>query len=429
MAYAGKKGLVHRDINPANIMVSEYHQIKLIDFGLACPVGTDDFMMGGNLHYLAPEVFDGEPADFRSDLFSLGITAFHMITGRLPWDATDSGEIMKQTRHQPLPDPGKQVKNLPGSLRAFILKACEKDPDIRFQTPDEARKWLVNATDFGPAPVRKSGPVLLPGRYCCMSTGRHETRDALPGLHMDIAAATHIGHQRKTNQDRYLACLENQSDPKDQNFALLALADGMGGAIGGEIASSHVIKHLQGITLQDDVSPLDSLKRFYMTMDRDICDMAEKDPYLNGMGTTLVCAVVSDNTVFWAHSGDSRLYLLHGDDLTKITRDQTLADFLIREKQITPDQAKTHYSRQVLEQYIGCSELAVQSGRFELAEDDMILFMSDGCYRTVSSGIIIKECRRAAGPAEAADALVRQALTKDGTDNITVVALKLRQAF
>ncbi len=71
----GKK-LVHRDINPANIMVSEYHQIKLIDFGLACPVGTDDFMMGGNLHYLAPEGFDGEPADFAATCFLLGSLPF-----------------------------------------------------------------------------------------------------------------------------------------------------------------------------------------------------------------------------------------------------------------------------------------------------------------------------------------------------------------
>jgi serine/threonine protein phosphatase PrpC len=426
MAYAGNKGLVHRDINPANIMVSKDHQIKLIDFGLACPVGTDDFMMGGNLHYLAPEVFDGEPADFRSDLFSLGITAFHMVTGRLPWDAADSAELMKQIRHQPLPDPGEPVKNLPESLRQFILKACGKDPDKRFQTPEEARKWLVNATDFGPAPVRRSGPVLLPGRYCCMSTGRHETRDALPGGHMDIAAATHIGHQRKTNQDRYLTCLENQSDPKGRDFALLALADGMGGAIGGEIAADHVIKHLQGLTLQDDGSPLDSLKRFYMTMDRDICDMADKDLYLNGMGTTLVCAVVSGSTVFWAHSGDSRLYHLHGDHLTMITRDQTLADFLVAEKEISPDQAQTHYSRHVLEQHIGCGELAPQSGRFELTDDDMILLMSDGCYRHISLDTIITTCRQTTDPATAADALIKAALTEDGSDNITGVILTLR---
>ncbi|MDZ7665118.1 MAG: protein phosphatase 2C domain-containing protein [Desulfotignum sp.] len=108
-------------------------------------------------------------------------------------------------------------------------------------------------------------------------------------------------------------------DPEWPDFALLALADGLGGAIGGEIAADHVIKHLQGLNLQEDTSPLDSLKRFYMKMDRDIFSMGETDSYLSGMGTTLTCAVVSDNTVFWAHSGDSRLYFLHGDHLTLIT--------------------------------------------------------------------------------------------------------------
>ncbi len=426
MVYAGKKGLVHRDINPTNIMVSEDHRIKLIDFGLACPVGTDDFLMGGNLYYLAPEVFDGEPADFRTDLFSLGLTAFHMVTGRLPWDTADSAQLMKQIRHQPLPDPSEQVKHLPDSLRQFILKACEKDPDHRFQTPEEARQWLANATDFDFSPVRRSGPVLLPGRYCCMSTGQNEARDTLPGRRMNIAAATHIGHLRKTNQDRYLACLENPSHPQGHDFALLALADGLGGAIGGEIASGHVIKHLQGLALEKRSSPLESLKRFYTKMDKDLCDMAEKDPYLNGMGTTLVSAVVSGSTVFWAHSGDSRLYHLHGDDLTRITRDQTLADFLVAEKEISPDQAKTHYSRQVLEQYLGCGELAVQSGRFELAEEDMILLMSDGCYRHIPPDIIITTCRKTTDPARAADTLIKTALTEDGSDNITVVILTLR---
>jgi protein phosphatase len=336
---------------------------------------------------------------------------------------------MKQIRYQPLPDPEKSVKNLPESLKQFILKACEKDPDRRFQKPEEARQWLADATDFSPGPVRRPGPGPLPGRYCCMSTGRHEMRDSLSGRSMDIAAATHIGHQRKTNQDRYLICVENPFLPRDRDFALLALADGLGGAVGGEIASDHVIRHLQGLALDKTSSPLESLTRFYRKMDQDLCDMAKKDSYLTGMGTTLVCAVVSDNTVFWAHSGDSRLYLLHGDHLTRITRDQTLADFLAAEKEITPDQAKTHYSRQVLEQYLGCGELAPQSGRFELAENDTILLMSDGCYRTVSPDTIIRECRRSSDPALAAAGLVKQALSEDGSDNITVLINAVKRFF
>ncbi|MFU8770144.1 MAG: protein kinase domain-containing protein [Desulfotignum sp.] len=418
MAYAARKGLVHRDINPANVMVSDNHQVKLIDFGLACPPGTDDLLMGGNFNYLAPELFDGEPADFRSDMFSLGITVFHMVTGHLPYDTADPAETMKQIRTAPLTDPGKLVKDLPRRLGKFILKACEKDPDHRFQTPDEARQWLTGHSSAAPCPTPCA---LLPpvfSRRCRLTHGRHEQQDILTCRHLHIAGATHIGLNRKTNQDRYLICLENQLSAGATPGAMLALADGLGGAIGGETAADHVIRHL---AMPEQEFSLDLLRRFAEKMDRDICAMAETDPYLNGMGTTLTCAVVYGRTVFWVHSGDSRLYHLKKDRLVRITRDQTLAAFLIREKQITPDQARTHYSRQVLEQYIGCQHLTPLSGTFDAAAGDMILLMSDGCYRHVPPGRIVGICRRACSPDRAADILVKQALNAGGTDNITVI--------
>jgi eukaryotic-like serine/threonine-protein kinase len=418
MAYAGDKGLVHRDINPANVMVSDHHQIKLIDFGLACPAGTDDLLMGGNFNYLAPELFDGEPADFRSDMFSLGMTAFHMVTGHLPYDTTDPARIMKQVRTAPLPDPGKLVKNLPRHLGEFILKACEKDPDQRFQTPDAARQWLADHTAVlhnDRASARRT-PEPGPGRR--FTDGRHKTQDTLKNRHLDIAGATHIGLNRKTNQDRYLICLATGTKTPADPAALLALADGLGGAVGGEIAADHVIRHL-AMPKQPPAPAI--LRRFAKKMDRDICAMAEKDPYLNGMGTTLTCAVLWDHTVFWVHSGDSRLYHLRGNTLTRITRDQTLADFLLQEKEITPKQAQTHYSRQVLEQYIGCQHLTPLSGTFTLDAGDMLILMSDGCYRHVPPDTITDICRRSGTPARAADTLVKRALDAGGTDNITVV--------
>ncbi len=417
MAYAGEKGLVHRDINPANVIVSDNHQIKLIDFGLACPPGTDDSLMGGNFNYLAPELFDGEPADFRSDMFSLGITVFHMVAGHLPYDTTDPVQTMKQIRTVPLPDPGKLVKNLPRHLQEFILKACEKDPDQRFQTPDAAQQWLTGRTtatsDYRTAADRtpETGP-------CRFTDGRHETQDTFKNQHLDIAAASHIGLNRKTNQDRYLICLDTGREHTPRSAALLALADGLGGAVGGEIAADHVIRHL---AMPDQPPTPAILRRFAKKMDQDICAMAEKDPYLNGMGTTLTCAVLWDHTVFWVHSGDSRLYHLRGNTLIRITRDQTLADFLLQEKEITPKQAQTHYSRQVLEQYIGCQYLTPLSGTFPLDAGDMLILMSDGCYRHVAEDKIVTVCRTAPTPDRATQTLVRLALDGGGTDNITVV--------
>jgi serine/threonine protein kinase len=158
LAYAAEKGLVHRDINPSNVIVLPNDRIKLIDFGLAGPIGTDDFQPDGNFHYQAPELFDGEPADFRSDIFSLGLTAFHMVSGRLPFLSENPAEVMKMMRTRTIPDPGKQVEDLPEILRQFILTACSRDPDQRFQTPKQAQAFLSNET-----PVKKIHPA-LPGK-------------------------------------------------------------------------------------------------------------------------------------------------------------------------------------------------------------------------------------------------------------------------
>lgn len=142
MAYAGEKGLIHRDINPSNVMVLVNDRIKLIDFGLACPIGEEGFQMDGNFNYLAPELLDGEPGDFRSDIFALGITAFQMVTGQLPFPTDNQAQWMKDMRKTPIPDPGKWVEDLPETLRSFIIKACEKDPNKRFQTPGQVGDWL-----------------------------------------------------------------------------------------------------------------------------------------------------------------------------------------------------------------------------------------------------------------------------------------------
>lgn len=141
----------------------------------------------------------------------------------------------------------------------------------------------------------------------------------------------HIGLNRKTNQDRYLICLDTGMDIPVRPAVLLALADGVDGAVGGEIAADHVIQHL---AMPDHPPTPAFLPRFAWKMDRDICAMAEKDPYLNGMGTTLTCAVLWNHTVFWVHSGDSRLYHLRENTLTKITRRAALAGLVLSHDEI-----------------------------------------------------------------------------------------------
>ncbi|NOY69460.1 MAG: protein kinase [Deltaproteobacteria bacterium] len=137
LSYAHDKGIIHRDINPSNIIVLQNDRLKLIDFGVACPAGTEDFLIGGAVPYIAPELFDGEPADRRSDIYALGITAYEIVTGKRPYPEEDYAELMKLKRDLDIPDPLKTVPDLPEPLRRFILTACSLDPDKRY--PDAGR--------------------------------------------------------------------------------------------------------------------------------------------------------------------------------------------------------------------------------------------------------------------------------------------------
>lgn len=143
LTHAHQKGLIHRDINPSNMMVLSNERLKLIDFGLACPDGSDDMELGGALPYMAPELLDGEPADKRSDIYALGITAFELVTGKTPHDTSDAGRFMLQRKTEDIPDPIQQIPDLPQGLRHFILKACRLDSAARYQDAGQALQDLI----------------------------------------------------------------------------------------------------------------------------------------------------------------------------------------------------------------------------------------------------------------------------------------------
>ena len=138
LQYAHEREIIHRDIKPANIQVTSNGQIKLMDLGLALPREakrvTAHGMVIGTPAYLSPEQAQGLKLDHRTDIYSLGIVLYEMVTGQLPFNADDIGALLLQQVKQPPPPPRLIVSDLPVALENVILKALEKNPNRRFQS-------------------------------------------------------------------------------------------------------------------------------------------------------------------------------------------------------------------------------------------------------------------------------------------------------
>lgn len=132
-------GLIHRDIKPENIMVTLEGIVKLTDLGLSIYAGEENSpdAVAGSPAYMSPEQLSGKPLDSRSDIYSLGITLFQMMTGRLPYDGTNIKSIADQHFFTPVPYLHKVNKEIPRNVSRFVARAMAKDPAERFQNMEE----------------------------------------------------------------------------------------------------------------------------------------------------------------------------------------------------------------------------------------------------------------------------------------------------
>jgi eukaryotic-like serine/threonine-protein kinase len=164
--YAHAHGVIHRDIKPANIMLTSSGQIKLMDFGIA-RVQADRHLTQtgstvGSLSYMSPEQIKGGDPDGRSDLYSLGITIYEMVTGRRPFLGASDFQIMSAHLQQAPTAPIEVIPGIPSALSDIILMAIEKDPAARFQTAEAFRAALLSVFPAAAMPTRTMVPVAVP---------------------------------------------------------------------------------------------------------------------------------------------------------------------------------------------------------------------------------------------------------------------------
>lgn len=243
-----------------------------------------------------------------------------------------------------------------------------------------------------------------------------------------VGACTHPGRVRPNNEDRFLTLLPPRV--RQGIDALLVVADGMGGAQAGEVASAMVVDSLAQVFRRAKDATLTGgrfdwsavLERAIDDANASIFGAASNAPELNGMGSTLAVALVVGDLVHVANVGDSRCYLLSGDEVYQVTSDHSWVEEQVRAGLIDPAAARAHPRRNILTRAMGAARTVMIDVRtVEAIPGDHLVLCSDGVSNLIEDDEIVGLVQRAGTPQNAADAIVETALSRGAPDNVTVV--------
>jgi PPM family protein phosphatase len=229
-------------------------------------------------------------------------------------------------------------------------------------------------------------------------------------------AATDTGRQRRANEDALLS-----------RAPLFVVADGMGGAQAGEVASQIAVESFEG-GLDDSAEPERALAELTRAANSRIHELSHSHTEQAGMGTTLTALYVGEREVSIAHVGDSRAYRLRGDELMRLTDDHSLVDELMRQGRLTREEAEEHPQRSVITRALGPEgTVEVDTRSFHARAGDVFLLCSDGLTTMVAEDEVAKLLREHPHLRDAGEALIAAANEAGGRDNITVVLVRLEE--
>lgn len=240
---------------------------------------------------------------------------------------------------------------------------------------------------------------------------------------MRIVAKTDVGSVRPNNQDSYAA------GELPNSVAWAVVCDGMGGASGGNVASSTAVKIIsERITsLYKDGMSYNAIKNLLTSAiaaaNIEVFDESKSNDNLAGMGTTVVAAIIADKSVYVAHAGDSRAYILSNGVLNQITKDHSFVQEMVDRGRLTPDEAKDDPRKNIITRALGVeNELRVDFCEEFIEKDGVVLICTDGLTNYVSNEEIISLTSDGKFN-DFAERLVDKANENGGGDNITVVTL------
>ena len=231
----------------------------------------------------------------------------------------------------------------------------------------------------------------------------------------DSAGRTDAGRVRRRNEDSFVL------DPP-----LFAVADGMGGAQAGEVASRLAAAAFREYHDADRLEPAERVEAIIQEANRRIYERARTDAEASGMGTTVTAAILTNGRVSIGHVGDSRAYRIRNGELEQLTEDHSLVADLMRSGRLTPEEADAHPQRSVITRALGTdAEVDVDKVTVDVEPGDVFLLCSDGLTTMVPEEEILRIAQEAGTLDEIARGLVRAANSGGGEDNITVVLFRV----
>ena len=232
----------------------------------------------------------------------------------------------------------------------------------------------------------------------------------------DWIPLTHTGLQRRENEDAVLA-----------QPPVFVVADGMGGAQAGEVASRIAVDAFAA-GLPEQGSPEERLAAVALAANRRIYELSRSESERAGMGTTLTAAYLGETDLAIAHVGDSRAYLFRDGELSRLTQDHSLMAELIRRGKLTEEEAADHPQRSIITRALGPEpDVLVDTWTYPVRAGDVILLCSDGLTSMIPETKVADVLRAEHALDRAAQALIDEANHAGGRDNITVILFRLEE--